>query len=32
MFKAQQEMLEARRTGKALDGANQRRKQVAVRC
>jgi hypothetical protein len=32
MFKAQQEMLEARRTGTALEGANQRRRQVAVRC
>ncbi|WIA22966.1 hypothetical protein OEZ86_009890 [Tetradesmus obliquus] len=29
MFRAQQEMLEARRSGKALDGANQRRRQVA---
>jgi hypothetical protein len=31
MFRAQQELLEARRSGKALDNANQRRKQVAVR-
>eukprot|EP00882_Tetradesmus_deserticola_P012371 GHRQ01013111.1.p1 GENE.GHRQ01013111.1~~GHRQ01013111.1.p1 ORF type:complete len:109 (+),score=18.15 GHRQ01013111.1:79-405(+) len=29
MFRAQQEMLEARRSGKALEGANMRRKQVA---
>jgi hypothetical protein len=32
MFRAQQEMLEARRAGRALQGANERRRKVAVSC
>lgn len=30
MFRAQQELLEARRSGQALQGANERRRKVSV--